>query len=40
MVTERQVVSIFAVLGTIAALSFSVYQLYLAFKPPVEATKT
>jgi len=39
MVTERQIISIFAVLGTVAALAFSIYNVYLAFKPPVETVK-
>lgn len=33
MVTERQVVSILALTGTIVTLGFAIYGVYLAFKP-------
>jgi len=38
MINERQIISIFAVLGATAALGFAIYNVYLAFKP-VEAAK-
>lgn len=38
MVSERQIVALLALTGTIVTLGFAVYQVYVAFKP-VEAAK-
>lgn len=33
MVTERQIVAILALVGTVATLGFAIYNVYLSFKP-------
>jgi len=39
MVTERQIVAILALVGTVATLGFAIYNIYLSFKP-VQSVKT